>query len=416
MKISIKSIRLVVLSFLLFSFMQGNSQETKNTETLALVGAKIYPSPNEKPILDGVVLTANGKIIEVGKSNKIKIPSHARIIDCTGLVMMSGFWNCHVHFMEPQWQDAGKIPAEQLNHQIKKMLTRYGFTYVFDLATLDINNLLTLRKRIEKGEVQGPTILTAGVPFAPENGSPFYIHPLKLPEISSPEDAREFVNKQLDAGADAIKLWSASPDGKKIIPMPNEIIRAATEAAHKRGKPVFAHPTNLEGVRIAQEGGIDILTHVAADDEVDWSPQTLNAMLNSKMAIIPTLKLHKWELQRAGYSTENNLLINTAVQQLRSFAKAGGEILFGTDVGYMADYSPEEEYILMGKAGFDYLQILAALTTTPAKRFGRDKQTGRVAVGMDADLVLLSADPAIDVKHFVEVRYTIRNGRFIFPD
>src|SRR5690606_20433187 len=124
MKISIKSIRLVVLSFLLFSFMQGNSQETKNTETLALVGAKIYPSPNEKPILDGVVLTANGKIIEVGKSNKIKIPSHARIIDCTGLVMMSGFWNCHVHFMEPQWQKADKITAEQLNQQMKSMLTQ----------------------------------------------------------------------------------------------------------------------------------------------------------------------------------------------------------------------------------------------------------------------------------------------------
>jgi len=412
MKISVKIFRLVLIFLLCIPFMKSYAQE----KTLALVGAKIYPAPNEKPIMNGVVIIENEQIIKVGTRNKIKIPPAARIVDCTGLVMMSGFWNCHVHFMESQWQGVEKIPTEKLNQQIKKMLTRYGFTYVFDLATLDINNLLAVRKRIEKGEVQGPTILTAGVPFAPEKGSPFYINPLKLPEISSPEDAREFVNKQLDAGADAIKLWSASPDGKKIIPMPNEIIQAATEAAHKRGKPVFAHPTNLEGVKIAQQGGVDILAHVAADDLINWDQQTINAMLSSKMALIPTLKLHTWETERAGHTTENNLLINTAVQQLRSYSLAGGNILFGTDVGYMADYSPEEEYIMMGMSGMNYSQILSALTTTPARRFGREKKTGRIAEGTDADHVLLSADHVIDVNNNVEVKYIIQKVRIIYSD
>lgn len=412
MKTSVNIFRLVFLFVLWIPNMESFAQE----KTLVLVGAKIYPAPFEKPIMNGVVIIENGKIIKVGSNKDVKIPAAAMIKDCSGLVMMSGFWNCHVHFMEPQWQGADRIPVEQLNQLLKAMLTRYGFTYAFDLATLDINNLLALRNRISKDEVHGPTILTAGVPFTPENGSPFYIAPLKLPEISTPDHAREYVNGQLDAGADAIKLWSASPDGKKIITMPVEIIKAATEAAHKRGKPVFAHPTNLEGVKIAQQGGVDILAHVAADDLVDWDQHTISAMLSSKMALIPTLKLHKWELERAGQSSKNHLLINTAVQQLRSYLMAGGEILFGTDVGYMTDYSPEDEYILMGKAGMNFFQILAALTTTPAKRFGLDKQTGSIAEGMDADLVLLSTDPAIDVKHFVEVKYTIRKGRIIYSD
>ena len=412
MKISVNIFRLVFLFVLWIPNMKSIAQE----KTLALVGAKIYPAPFEKPIMNGVVIIENGKIIKVGTNKDVKIPAAARIIDCTGLVMMSGFWNCHVHFMEPHWQGADRIPVEQLNHQLKSMLTRYGFTYAFDLATLDINNLLALRNRISKEEVDGPTILTAGVPFTPENGSPFYIAPLKLPEISTPDHAREYVNGQLDAGADAIKLWSASPDGKKIITMPVEIINAATEAAHKRGKPVFAHPTNLEGVKIAQQGGVDILAHVAADDLVDWDQQTISAMLSSKMALIPTLKLHKWELERAGQSSENHLLTNTAIRQLSSYSMTGGEILFGTDVGYMTDYSPEDEYILMGKAGMNFFQILAALTTTPARRFGLDKQSGSIAEGMDADLVLLSADPAIDVKHFADVKYTIRKGRIIYRD
>ena len=412
MKISVKTFRLVFLFVFWFTYLESYAQEN----VLALVGAKIYPAPDAKPIVDGVVLIENGKILKVGTREELNIPPATRIIDCTGLVMMSGFWNCLVHLMEPQWQDAGKIPADQLNQQLKKMLTRYGFTYVFDLATLDLNNLLALSNRIEKGEIDGPTILTAGVPFAPEKGSPFYISPLKLPEISTPEDAREYVNKQLDAGADAIKLWSASPDGKKIILMPNEIVKAASEAAHQRGKLVFAHPTNLEGVGIAQQGGIDILAHVAADDLVDWDQQTISGLLSSKMAIIPTLKLHKWETERVGHSTENNRLINIAIQQLRSYSLAGGDILFGTDVGYMADYSPEGEYIMMGNAGMDYSQILASLTTTPAKRFGREKQTGKIEEGMDADLIILSADPALDVKHFAEVKYTIHRGRIIFSD
>lgn len=414
MKIRSFFIGLAVFFILLFPMPACFSQVIAPTESLALVGAKIYPDPNKKPILNGVVLIENGKIVKIGTRNKIKIPSGARLIDCKGLVMMPGFWNCHVHFMEPRWQKVDSLSVEQLNQQLKTMLTRYGFTYAFDLATLDLTNLLRLRNRIEKGEVDGPAILTAGVPFAPEGGSPFYIAPLKLPELSTAASAVEYVNNQFDSGADAIKLWSASPDGKKVVPMPMEIIKAATAAAHKKGKVVFAHPTTLEGVRIAQEGGVDIIAHVAADDRVDWSRQMISDMLSSKMALIPTLKLHQWELERFGDTTGNNPLLLTAIQQLRSYANAGGEILFGTDVGYMSDYSPVDEYILMGKAGMDYLQILAALTTNPAKRFGRHKQTGSIKAGMDADLVLLSADPADDVKNFAAVKFTLREGRIIF--
>lgn len=317
--------------------------------------------------------------------------------------------------MEPKWQEAHSIPPQQLSEQLKNMLGRYGFTHAFDLATLDLPTLLTLRGRIKTGEVDGPVILSAGVPFTPPDGSPFYIAPLKLPELSTAEAARQYVRAQVEAGADAIKLWSASPNGERIVTMPMDILQAATTTAHELGRPVFAHPTNIDGVRIAAKGGVDILAHVAADDLTDWDSETISAMLASRMALIPTLKLHKWDLERTGHSTENHPLLNTALSQLRSYHQAGGSILFGTDVGFMTDYSPEEEYVLMAEAGMDHLQILAALTTTPASRFGWQNQTGRVAIGMDADLVLLSADPAVDISNFTKVKYTIRRGKIIYP-
>src|SRR5207249_11238267 len=96
-----------------------------------------------------------------------------------------------------------------------------------------------------------------------------------------------------------------------------------------------------------------------------------------------------------------------------AYAGAGGEILFGTDVGYMTDYNPTDEYVLMARAGMNFRQILAALTTVPSERFGAAR-AGRIVAGMDADLVMLSADPAGDAKAFACVRLVVRHGRIVY--
>ncbi|UOQ51487.1 amidohydrolase family protein [Hymenobacter cellulosivorans] len=381
---------------------------------LALVGAKIYPSPEASPILNGVVLLRQGKIAAVGTARQVRIPAHTPLIDCRGMVLTAGFWNCHVHFIEPKWLRADTIAAPRLSRQLQQMLTRYGFTYAFDLATLDLKNLLRLRARIATGLVPGPTILSAGEPFTPPAGNPAYIEPLQLAEANSPEQAAQHVQGQLAAGADAIKMWSASPTGRAVVPMPLATIRAAVAVAHAHQKPVFAHPTNLLGVSLAAQGGVDILTHVAPDDRRVWDTQTVQAMRAANMALIPTLKLFKWELEQAGIPPDKNALLQVGQQQLNVYAQAGGEILFGTDVGYMRDYSPADEYLLMNQAGLRFPQILAALTTAPARRFGRDAQTGKVAKGMSADLVILRSDPATDVRAFADVAYTLHQGKLLY--
>lgn len=79
-------------------------------------------------------------------------------------------------------------------------------------------------------------------------------------------------------------------------------------------------------------------------------------------------------------------------------------------VGYLTDYDPSEEYALMAGAGLDWREILASLTTAPAERFGAARRRGRIAPGMDADIVILASDPSTDVKAFSNVRYTVRRG------
>ncbi|MCW3466096.1 amidohydrolase family protein [Chitinophaga nivalis] len=405
-----RTLLLALLSLLPLTFYA----QSPASQSWALVGARVYTSPGQPPIEHGVVIIENGKITAAGSSKQVKVPAQLKVLDCTGQVLMAGFWNSHVHFIEPLWEPADSLPVARLNQQMINMITGYGFTHVFDLASLNYPNLRALRARVTSGEVDGPAILTVGVPFVPPNGTPFYVRPLKLHEISQPTDAAAFVKKQLQAGADGIKMWSASPDGHQAVPMPLEVVKAASAAAHQFHKPVFAHPTADTGWRIAVAGGVDVLAHPAPDGYIPWSEADIRLLRQHQVALIPTLKLYKWELEKNGVPVADNPLMTTALQQVGAYAKAGGEILFGTDVGYVSDYTIADEYTLLAAAGLSFDQIFTALTTAPAKRFGMAQHSGRIAKGMDADLVVLKADPHTDIRHFSDVAYTIRNGKIIY--
>ena len=126
-------------------------------------------------------------------------------------------------------------------------------------------------------------------------------------------------------------------------------------------------------------------------------------MKRQNMALVPTLKL-------LGEGDDRQAIRN----EVRDYARLGGEILFGTDVGYLSDDDPLREYQLMEAAGLTWRQILASLTTNPAGRFDGSRRRGRVERGMDGDLVVLAGDPSLSVRAFANVHYTIRAGRIVY--
>ena len=132
------------------------------------------------------------------------------------------------------------------------------------------------------------------------------------------------------------------------------------------------------------------------------------------MALIPTMTLFEVEAKKSGESPADLAQAITMItSELRDYSAAGGQILFGTDVGYIDVFDTTEEFRLMS-AVLDWRRILASLTTAPAERFGFAARKGRIAPGMDADLVLLNADPAHDPTAFARVRDTIRGGQIIW--
>ena len=106
--------------------------------------------------------------------------------------------------------------------------------------------------------------------------------------------------------------------------------------------------------------------------------------------------------------------LNPLYAQVGEFHTLGGQLLFGTDVGYMTDYSTEGGFEALSKCGLDWQDVLAMLTVNPASRFGVAAQKGSVEPGKLADLTVLDADPAQSLANFSRVRMTIRSGRILW--
>lgn len=403
---------LALLLFMSFAVLRADAAER------ALVGGTVFPAPDTPPICDAVVLVRDGRIAAVGTRAEVAVPAGDEVIDCTGKFLTAGFTNAHVHILTPELLDAAHTPAAQLDATMETMFTRWGFTTVFDLAS-PLANTLALRARIERGEVRGPRLLTVGEPLWTR--TPIYVvdylaeHHIDIPPTPTPELAIARVQSLADEGVDGIKLFTGSMQGRAGVDnMDVSLVRAAVGEADRHHLPVFAHPQNTAGLEAAIAGGVDILAHTAPMSP-DWTPEFVGRLNAAHMALIPTLTLFRAEGEKAKVPpAELERWIDHAVAQVRAFHAVGGEILFGTDIGYIDVYDTTQEYQLLARAGLDFPAILTALTTAPAARFGAVEHRGRVAPGFDADLVVLDGDPSKDVTALARVHATYRAGELLY--
>ncbi len=126
-----------------------------------LTASRLYVSPEGPPIDAAAVLIVDGKVAAAGPAKDMPARGATRLTGCDGGIVVAGFQNSHVHFTEAKFADAAAKPAGELGAAMDDMLNRHGFTTVVDTAS-DLANTVVLRDRIERGEVPGPRILTAG--------------------------------------------------------------------------------------------------------------------------------------------------------------------------------------------------------------------------------------------------------------
>ena len=306
------------------------------------------------------------------------------MLECKGLVVTAGFWNSHVHILSPSLLHVRDSSAQGLNDQLDRMFNAWGFTTVFDISSV-LDNTLALRHRIESGELRGPRILTVGEPIG--TIEPVYVrdflkeNPTLIPNTDTPEKAVALVRDHATKGADGIKLFTDSYQGMgKVAVLPLVVAKAAVDEAHRHKLQVFAHPQDVEGTNIAIESGVDVLAHTIPQSP-PWTADFIARLKRANIALIATLGLFDYEARKdQNTAEEREGWISKMVEELRAYSTAGGEILFGTDIGYTDQYDTSLEFTLISKAGMTFQQILASLTTNPARKFGYADRTGRIAM------------------------------------
>jgi imidazolonepropionase-like amidohydrolase len=189
-----------------------------------------------------------------------------------------------------------------------------------------LKNTLALRRRIETGAVDGPTIFTTGE----------ILYPLGVRDsrfrLQTADEAVAASRELLNDGADALKVYAQAFWDLNLKLSP-EVLAAVCAEAHRHKVQVFAHPSNRDGLYNAIDAGVDVLVHTTPQIG-PWGGELVARMKASNIALVPTLKLWRFELLREkAPDAEIEAFQRRGVEQLREYFSAGGPVLFGTDVG-----------------------------------------------------------------------------------
>ena len=295
----------------------------------------------------------------------------AEIVDCQNHVLLPGLIDAHVHL-----------------HGIESLqqLASYGVTTALDMASPVLEFISSLRNLPNL-----PSILSAGIPAtSPGSFHSRFLAPLMQEHfVASPAEAETFITNCIAEGSDYIKILSDVPGPSQ------EIVNALTAAARAHGKLTVAHASATEPIKIAQEAGVDILTHAPLDGRL--SASEVEKMARENRILVPTLTMMAGVVKNV---PRPGLSYTPAKDTVTACHKAGVTILAGTDAnqhpGVPAHIphgsSLHLELQLLVDAGLSNLEAVRAATVLPAEVFGLSDR-GVVQPGKRADLVLVDGDP-----------------------
>lgn len=263
-----------------------------------------------------------------------------------------------------------------------------GVTAVRDLAW-PADRIFPLADLSEMPSFDGPLIRATGPMLTAPGGYP--MNASWAPkgtgrEVRGPEDAVAAVRQLAEAGATAVKVSLNVEDG----PTPSDAeLMAIADAAHGHDLPVTVHAQGAGQVERALGAGVDELAHTP------WTPLTDDVvrMAADRLRIVSTLDI-------CGFGTDTPER-RIALDNLRRFHGAGGDVIYGTDLGN-GDIPPGvhlRELGLLRQAGLSHEQVLVAATRAPLAR------------DAPADLLALGRDPLEDLSAFADRRLVIRSGR-----
>lgn len=410
-------------------------------DTTVFVNVNIVPMTTEVVLSAQTVIVARGKIANIGPVESVPIPEDAQIVDGTDRFLMPGLAEMHAHV-------TGTRPAE-----IDRLFTLFvanGITTIRGM--LGQYSHLDLRARLETGEVFGPRFITSGPSL---NGR----------SVSSAADAARQVREQHAAGYDFIKVHPG---------LTAEEFAALAATANELGMPYAGHVPVAAGVRealrshmatidhldgyfvallppdshgsggfggffdvmlareldsekiaalaaaTAMAGTWNVPTQVLVEQMVDGTSVT-DLRNRSEMRYVPESTVNDWviakerQLAERGFDPETAALaIDLRRRLILALHDSGAGLLLGSDAPQIFNvpgFSAHRELDVLVAAGLTPYEALQTGTSAVAKFLGSN--TGVVAVGKEADLILLDANPLEDIRNSRRIHGVMLRGQWL---
>nr|WP_181728456.1 amidohydrolase family protein [Vibrio vulnificus]ARJ33727.1 amidohydrolase [Vibrio vulnificus] len=393
--------------------------------TQAIVGASVVDIDSGKALQDAVVLIENERISAIGESSELQVPQGSEVIDASGLWLVPGLMNMHVHLglILPGKMEAELAKESAESRSLRMMLNAQGAleagVTTIRLPGEHAHGDMAVRAAINRGDYVGPRIFSAGEYLAitgghgSEAGKTFADGPYELIKKARQEISR---------GATWVKILISggiATDGGGIAQplMTTEEITAVVDAAHRFGAKVAAHSGSSIATDVAVDAGVDSIEHGYFLDR-----KILRKMKKQGTWLVPTIVVSQpasepfftrigspdWYLERRNSTGKQHWeMLKTAIDE-------GVNIALGTDQmpqepndGTTATAREAQYYV---EAGMSPLEALQAATIEPARMLGADADIGSVSVGKYADIVALSSDPREDIKALRDIRLVMKGG------
>ncbi len=414
---------------------------------VALTHVRVIDGTGAAPRENQTLIMRGGNIAAMGDFASVGVPESATTIDLTGKSVIPGLVMVHEHLYYPN----GPGVYGQLGESFSRLYLSGGVTTMRTGGNVNGFMDLNMAKLVESGQKPGPAI-DATAPYL--NGPNAFI---QMRTLKGPEDARRQVQYWTDEGATSLKTYMQITRGE---------LAAAVNEAHRRSIKVTGHLCSVTYAEAAGLG-IDNLEHgffAATDFVTDKKPDVcpgqnvgqqtiaaldengapfkalLKTLIDRKVALTSTLtvfetftpgrpkppglevltpQLREQFEQTYARTAQNKESIYTTLFPKgmaleRAFAKAGGLLIAGTDPtgggGVIPGFANQRQVELLVDAGFTPLEAISISTLNGAKYMGRDARVGSLAVGKQADLVVIGGNPAETISDIRKVETVFKQG------
>jgi len=430
---------------------------------LILTHLRIIDGTGGPAAADQNIVIESGKITAIEKGADVAASPNVTVLDLGGYTGMPGIVGMHNHLyyiarpdIDAQRHFESPVVLPQLTFSAPRLYLAGGVTTMRTTGSVETYADLNLRHDIDAGKLPGPHIDVTG-PYL-EGATSYFI---QMHHLAGPDDATQTVNFWADRGITSFKAY---------MNITRDELKAAIDAAHARGLKVTGHLCSVT-YKEAAELGIDDLEHgffvntqLDSDKKPDVcsasagsetlakmtadSPEAkelINTLVSHHVAVTPTLPVFESEAgpgrpparqqvldamtveARNDYFLVRQHLPNAPTPRIdpallwqhelaleRAFVAAGGLLLSGPDPTGRGDVLPgfgdQRGIELLVEAGFSPVEAIQIATLNGAIYLGRDKQIGSIAVGKNADLVVIKGDPSKRISDIENVEIVFKDG------